>query len=87
MYDDSAHQQQTLLDAGSDEWNIDRVQKELPKVQLKLPDGSIHEDTVYGDGLYAKITWPDKALGWMKPIEVCWDVVVNCLNENRPVIY
>mgnify|MGYP001576593406 CR=1 FL=1 len=94
-YDDSAHQQQALLDndgpigifTDMDDWTVDDVKKELPNVKLKLPDGSIVDGILYGNGLFVEVTWLDKTYGWMKPIEVAWETVVRCLNGNLPIIF
>jgi hypothetical protein len=91
MHDDSAYQQQALLDNDGevcrDDLEKDVQDGKVVTVKLQLPDGSIVDGTVYGTGLFAKITWLDKTLGWMKPIEAGWETVARCLNNNRPVIY
>lgn len=59
-------------------WTIERVKQELPKVQLRLMSGKIVTANVSGRKLkFAKVWYEEYE--W----DFAWETIARALNENR----
>lgn len=68
------------------DWTIEKVKKELPTINVKLPDDRIVTGYVKGRCLdFARVH--TNVTGYSEPVQVSWNTIANCLNNNRPIIY
>lgn len=64
-------------------WTVERVKSELPKITVK-DCNVIYDARILGrQNRFAVICWGNN---YQYSFEASWITVVNCLNNNKPVI-